>query len=286
MKVRFFTFEQYHGKGNIGSTRIRVHNLIKHWPEAELYKYGENPDVLVFQKVYVQPDYRLPEHFEGIKILDICDPDWSGNELQNVKETVDVMDGVTCPTESIKEFLSQLTDKPIKVIPDRHDFRELPPPRPHNGKIAKAVWFGFKQNAELLQFAIPSLERRGIHLTIISNDDPAVWRWANDPEKFRDTLYEYKKYEHEDILKDLSNADVCVLPEGSRPKDRFKSNNRTTLCYFAGVPVAKDSDDLERLDDPAAREKEIKDNLAIAKRDYDVSLSIRDMQEFIKELSS
>ena len=249
MKVRFFTFEQYHGKGNIGSTRIRVHYLIKNWDEAELYKYGENPDVLIFQKVYLQPDYRFPEHFEGIKILDICDPDWL-SEQQNVVETINVMDGVTVPTESLKEFLEQVTDKPVRVIPDRHHFDTLPPLRPHNGKIRKAVWFGFKQNAELLQFAIPSLGRRGIHLTVISNDDPAVWRWANDPEKYRESLYEFKKYEHEDILNELSNADACILPEGARPKDRFKSNNRTTLCWFAGCPVAKDSDDLDRLDDP------------------------------------
>ena len=124
MKVRFFTFEQYHGKGNIGSTRIRVHYLIDRWDEAELYRYGENPDVLIFQKVYLQPDYRFPEHFEGIKILDICDPDWL-SEQQNVVETINAMDGVTCPTESLKEFLEQLTDKPIRVIPDRHNFPVL-----------------------------------------------------------------------------------------------------------------------------------------------------------------
>lgn len=192
MKVRFFTFEQYHGKKNIGSTRIRVHNLIKHWDEAELYKYGENPDVMVFQKVYMQPDYHFPKHFEGIKILDICDPDWL-SEQQNVVETINAVDGVTCPTETLKEFLEQLSDKPVRVIPDRHEFDTLPDLRSHSGKIRKAVWFGFKQNAELLQFAIPTLERRGIHLTVISNDDPACWRWANDPDKYRAALYDFKK---------------------------------------------------------------------------------------------
>lgn len=283
MKVRFFTFEQYHGKGNIGSTRIRVHYLIDRWDEAELYKYGENPDVLIFQKVYLQPDYRFPEHFEGIKILDICDPDWL-SEQQNVVETIGVMDGVTCPTESLKEFLEQLTDKPVRVIKDRHNFPVLPTFKKHKGKIARAVWFGFKQNAELLQFALPSLERRGIHLTVISNDDPSAWRWAQDPEKYRDSMYEFKKYDNDEILDDLAFADVCILPEGTRPKDRFKSNNRTTLCYFAGVPIAKDSDDLDRLDDPREREKDIKTNRTIALDKYQVQLSVKEMQEFIEEL--
>ena len=58
-RVAFQTFESFHGKKNIGSTNIRVHQLIKHWEEAELYKYGQNPDVMIFQKVYWLPDYRF-----------------------------------------------------------------------------------------------------------------------------------------------------------------------------------------------------------------------------------
>lgn len=85
-------------------------------------------------------------------------------------------------------------------------------------------------------------------------------------------------------MSDLSNADVCILPEGTRPKDRFKSNNRTTLCWFAGVPIAKDSDDLDRLDDPMEREKDIKANRTIAQNDYDVQLSVKDLKQFIDEL--
>ena len=75
-KVSFFTFEAFHAKSNVGSTKIRVHNLIKYWEEAELYKYGEKPDVMIFQKVYVNKDYKLPVTFPAVKILDICDPDW------------------------------------------------------------------------------------------------------------------------------------------------------------------------------------------------------------------
>ena len=58
MNIKFFTFEKMHGKKNIGSTRIRVTNLLKYWPEASIYKYGEKPDVMIFQKVYIQGEYR------------------------------------------------------------------------------------------------------------------------------------------------------------------------------------------------------------------------------------
>ena len=73
--VRFMTFEQYHGKRNIGSTRIRVRNLLKHWKEADIYKYGENPDVLIFQKVYMTGEtyrstaYKFHKYFPGTKIV-------------------------------------------------------------------------------------------------------------------------------------------------------------------------------------------------------------------------
>ena len=220
---------------------------------------------------------------QGIKILDICDPDWL-SEQQNVVETINVMDGVTVPTESLKEFLEQLTDKPVRVIPDRHNFPVLPTFKKHTGKISRAIWFGFRQNAELLQFAIPTLERRGISLTVVSNDDPSVWRWAKDPEKYRDSMYTFKKYDNDEILDDLAFADVCILPEGTRPKDRFKSNNRTTLCWFAGCPVAKDSDDLDRLDDPGMREKEARSMRTIAEKEYKVDLSVKELKQFIEEL--
>lgn len=168
--VRFLTFEQYHGRNGVGSTRLRVHNLIKNWPEAGLYKYGENPDVLVFQKVYIQQDWHFIKHFEGIKILDICDPDWLSHE--HIKETIDAVDAVTCPTEALADFLKQLTDKPVVVIPDRFDMSYVPDMRLQDGQVDKVLWFGYKQNAEIMRFVIPTLEKLKIKLKVISNEDP------------------------------------------------------------------------------------------------------------------
>lgn len=276
--VRFLTFEQYHGKKGVGSTRLRVHNLIKYWPEADLYKYGENPDVLVFQKVYCAADYKFPKNFPNIKILDICDPDWL--DMQGVKETVDAVDGVTCPTEALAEFLRQLTDKPIKVIPDRHEIPNIKSRRIHTGKVRKAVWFGYKQNAELLQWAVPSLEKRGVHLTVISNDDPQAQRWGQDYEK----LYTFKKYSQDTILHDLAINDVCILPQGNRPQDRFKSNNKTTLAWLSGTPVVTTAEELDALMDSSNRNMEAEARQEQARDEYNVQLSVKDMKEFINEL--
>lgn len=279
--IRFLTFEQYHGKANVGSTKLRVHNLIKYWPEAGLYKYGENPEALIFQKVYCQPDYKFPAHFPGIKILDICDPDWMDH--QNVKETVDAVDGVTVPTEALAEFLRQLTDKPVRVIPDRHDMGAIPTPKKHLGKAQRVVWFGYKQNALLMQIYIPLIERLGLELMVISNEDPMMQRWADFPEEF-EPKYSFKKYDQETILTDLQESDICLLPIGNRPVDRFKSDNKTTLAWLASLPVAKDGDSLIKLVDADERQKEVDDRFSFSVDNYDCRKSVEEMKAFIQEI--
>lgn len=271
--IRFFTFSQYHNKPNTGSTKIRVNNLIKYWPEADLYKYGENPDVLIFQKVYMQADYSYHAHFKGKKILDVCDPDWL--DQQAIKKTVDNVDAVTVPTEPLADFIRQLTDKPVVVIPDRHDVEVFDKPKNHYGDAKKLVWFGYKQNAELLKSAIPYIERNGYELTIISNDPPNLPTEFNfvkhptTPEEFKEEMLKY---------------DICILPEGTRPEDRFKSNNKTTKAWMCGVPVATCAEDLERLKSAENRQKEAQECYAKAVKEYDCKLSIKQMKELIENL--
>lgn len=279
--IRFFTFEQYHGKRNIGSTKLRVHNLIKYWPEAAIYKYAEQVDVMIYQKVYTTQDYKFQKYFKGIQILDICDPDWFEGALIN--ETVSYMDGVTCPTQEMADFIRQFTDKPIKVIPDRHDQENIKPLKEHTGEAKSVVWYGYKQNAELLTSAIPTIETLGLSLTIISNTDPMLWKWANEPEEYQNK-YTFIKYDEATILDDLRRHDIAVLPQGVRPQDRFKSNNRTTRVWLAGVPVATDGDELRALLDPTERNKQAKANYELATKEYNVTKSVEEMKEFIKTL--
>jgi len=69
MKIGIYTFELKDGRKDIGSSRIRGHWLAKYWPEAEIFKYGKQYDVVIFQKAY---DLHYASEFKGLKILDLC----------------------------------------------------------------------------------------------------------------------------------------------------------------------------------------------------------------------
>lgn len=279
MVVRAFTYSQYHGKSEpVGSDYIRIRQMLKYWPEAALYRYGENPDVLIFEKVYCYEDYKFPVHFEKKKILDICDPDWL--EGVNIVETCHAVDAVTCPTEPLATFLRQFTKK-VVVIPDRFDLSVIPEPKKHTQRAKTAVWFGYSHNADCLRPAIPMIEQLGLDLLIISNDDPIVNRWGI---RGREEYYRFKKYNEDTIYHDLQRADFAILPDGLRPNDVFKSNNKTIKANLAGLPVAKTPEDVEAFMEPENRQKWIDDNLHQIRQDYDIRRSVEQYKELINEL--
>lgn len=284
--VRFFTFEQYHAKRQVGSTEIRVHNLIKHWREASLYKYGENPDVLIFQKVFVTQDYTFPVHFKNLKILDITDPDWLDGSL--IKRTVDAMDAIVTPTETLADFVRQMTDKPVKVIKDRYDISKAPAaPKTHRGKVKEAVWFGYSHNAEVLQQTglVYSLERRNINLTIISDRDPQIFKFAQKPEDYQ-KRYTFVRYDEQEIWKQLPYFDVAITIKGNRPRDRFKSENRAVRAWLCGLPTPQTADDLETLNDPIKRTKVSHKLYETAIKEYNVTKSVDEYKDLIDELNT
>lgn len=285
MKIKFFTFSQFHNKiPPTGSTYLRVNQLIKYWPEASLYKYGENPDVLIFQKVYVADDYQFPVHFKGIKILDICDPDWL-TWMANVKETCDAMNAVVCPTEGLKKFLSQITDTPIKIIKDRMDVEILPKPIKHTKPAETVVWFGYAHNAETLKPALHFIQEHNLHLLIISDEDPFAWRWSEEPEELK-KRYTYKKYIEDTANAQIQKADFAVFPTGTRPQDVFKSENKTVRANLLGLPVANDIESFEKYLDPKARQEWFDTSYVTIKQEYDVRKSVEEYKELIKELEN
>ena len=280
LSVRFFPFEAFHGKRDVGSSKIRVHNLVERWPEAELYKYGENPDVLIYQKVYVTDEFTFPEHFEGIQILDICDPDWMQIDVQ-IRRTVDAVDAVVCPTEAIKNFISQMTDKPVRVIKDRFDVSSFPGPKTHQGKAKKAVWFGYAHNADLLQDALNGLKSRDMELTIISDVDPMIYPYADDD--YTERIH-WKPYYNQTILENLQEHDICVLPAGMRPQDHFKSENKDMIARLCGLPVAKTGEDLDSLVEAEDRNSSVRSWHQYVREEYDVAKSVHEYQQLIGEL--
>ena len=286
MNIRYFDFTKFHGKRQTGSTTIRVDQLIKYWPEAEKYKYGQKADVLIWQKVYWLPDWHFQEHYNGgLQILDICDPDWLDNAY--IKRTIDCMDAVVVPTKPLQEFIQQMTDKPIVIIKDRFDLDKAPKePKQHEGKVKSAIWFGYSHNADLMQFAIRSLEARKIKLTVYSDNDPILWHYADSPEDFRKNLYQYRQYKETDFYNEMQKHDVCLMPKGFRPKDIFKSENRTVKAWLAGLPVAGNADELDALQDDKVRNKVVQLNYKKAIAEYDVVKSVKEYQELIDELKN
>lgn len=282
--VRFQTFEQFHNKSGVGSTRLRVHNLIKNWDEAELYKYGEKADVLIFQKVYSTYDYTLPLTYPGIKILDTCDPDWTQSPDIYIAKTCKAMDAVVVPTKAMQKFLQQLTDKPVKVIKDRFDLTEFPKPKRHRGKAKTIVWFGYAHNSELLKFAVPSFEKRGMNLIVISNEDPMAYKWATKPQEYINK-YTYKKYLHETVYTELQKADMCIMPKGYRPQDTFKSENKTVIAQLCGLPVVTTSDELDGMLEADARNLHIANVYDTLRKEYDCKKSVDEYKELISQLS-
>jgi len=268
--IRFFTYSQFHNKRPVvGSTYLRVNQVMKYWPESGLYKYGENPEVLIFQKVYASADYKFPIHFEGIKILDICDPDWL--EGVAIKETVDAMDAVTVPSKTMQDFIIQLTDKPVVVIPDRFDMEFVPSPKEHTQKAKTVVWFGYSHNAELLQPACNLLNELKLNLIVISNDNPLLFR---NPNSINEELYSFERYDEKNIYTKLQEADFALLPKGFRPQDKYKSNNKTVKAILAGLPVAHDKETVLKFLEPNNRVEYLESNYGKMRQGYDVKKSV------------
>lgn len=281
LSIRYLTYSMFHNKDPVvGSTFIRVNQLMKYWPEAKLYRYGENPDAIIFQKVYAAYDYKFPKHFEGIKILDICDPDWM--EGLDVADTARAMDAITCPTEAMAQFMRQLTPSPVYVVPDRWDMANFKrPPKEHRNEAKTVIWFGYAHNAETLKPALRTINELGLNLVIVANDDPILHRFdVRDPKEY----YRYVKFSQESIDSELRKADFAILPGDFRPFGRFKSDNKTTKAILNGLPVAKDGEQVRAFMSGENRQKWIDENYATIKEEYDVRKSVQQMKDIIAEL--
>lgn len=275
--IRFFTASQFHNKHPmIGSTFIRVQQLLKYWPEADLYKFGENPEVLIFQKVYNSVDYHFPEHFEGMKILDMCDPDWLDGRTE-VVSTINAVDAVTVSSEALAKFIRQLTDKPVIHVPDRFDLEALPPLRVHKDHDnLTAIWFGYSHNAVVVKPALKLLDELNIKLRVVSNEDPFLSRWMQKEN------YKYIKYDEDTIYEEMQKADFAIIPQGFRPRDIFKSNNRTVKSILAGLPVSHDAKTLRDFQFAENRNAWLKDHYDKTCQEYDVRKSVKQYQDIIE----
>lgn len=274
--IRYFSHDRYHGKDqSSGSTFIRMKQLEKYWTNFSPYKYGEKPDVFIFQKVYNTPDYRFPEHYPGLKILDICDPDWLDDV--GIVDTCKYMDVVVVPTKAMQDFISQFHSH-VVIIPDRFDIDILPKPKEHTQTARTVAWFGYAHNSVLLKPAMHLIEELHLNLLMVSNDDPIADRWGV---RKREDFYKFVKYREETFYTELLNADFVVLPEGNRPVDLFKSNNKTVKVNLIGLPVARTADEVRLYMDAKERQLWFDNNYVKIKEEYDVRKSVEEYKNVI-----
>ena len=225
------------------------------------------------------PDYKLHEQMKCIKILDLCDPDWL--EGAPIKATVDAVDAVTCSSQGLVDFIRQITDKPVVLIPDRFDLNIIPNiKKVYTGKARSVVWFGYRHNSDLLKPAINLIEKHNLKLTVISNEKPVFMQYG------KEVKFEFVKYDEASIYTELIKHDFAILPAGNRPIDIFKSDNKTIKANLAGLPVAFDDITLEKYIDPKNRQDWFDTNYDIIAKEYDVKNSIKQLKELIDEIKS
>lgn len=274
MKIGLLPFDVKHGRqiGSIGSSMIRCHWPVKYWDEAEIFKMGQKYDAVVFQKVYWE---QFLDTYDGIKILDLADPDWLSNDVEIVR-VAELFDAITCSSIGLTDYLKQIIkNKPIHFVPDRVDLTFFDNPKEHFHKAKTVAWFGYYHNAkEVLPQILPLLFEHNLKLLVISNNKFEITNTYGVEIENRDFSWDTIKY-------DLQRADILVNPLANKVKYKFKSSNKTLIAWACGLPVANSPDEIERFLDPKDRTDEMEIRQTELEEKWDCKLSIKQYMDII-----
>jgi hypothetical protein len=279
--IALCTMEKFDNRmfNSVGSSRIRMRWMLPYWDEAEEYVIGKKYDIMIFQKVYWP---KMMDEFEGVKILDLCDPDWLENKP--VFMFVDKVDAVTTSTQALADYVQKLRpDALVKCIPDRCYLPESKPIKTEfNDEIKKLVWFGYSHNAHYLNSVYEELIRRGLELVIVSEspiEPPLMYRGKI---KIHNVAFNY-----ESLNREMIKYDAILLPDPyGDERAKYKSNNKTLQAWALGMPVIKVPEDLDRLASKEARMKESQMRLQEIKDKWDVRYSVDEYKALIEEIKA
>jgi hypothetical protein len=278
IKTGFLTFEAYHKRKDIGSSRIRAFNICNKWQEAgpdigeaKPFVVGEKYDAVVYQKVYWVDHAKA---YKGFKILDMCDPDFLhwGYPIQEMIQNVDV---ITVSSPALEEKLKGITDKPVYLVNDGIMICPDDPIKLHKGKAKKVVWYGYAENFPLLDACMPALNKLDLELIVISSK-PYVLTGAY-PVKI--TNYPWSI----NWKKDIVRGDIVLNPTLKTGKWKYKSNNKTTQAWALGMPVASSEEELTAFVDETNRQKEAEKRLTEVFSEWTTERSVEKLKEIISK---
>lgn len=226
MRVGFVLKENFKGRyQQVGSSRIRGHWIMKHWPGAEEYdKRNETKyDAIIFQKVSWP---RVVRRFEGVKVYDICD----------IKPKIDKEMGEWCDVFVAPNhfLLERFQPKPCYVIRDGHDpdFYKVEGRVKIRDKVEWVSWFGYHTGFPLLNTMIPMVRRLGLKLKVISDQ--------NHPD-----ADESVKYDDSTINRELLSTEVVLDPRDYETwKNPPEVSHKTGHAMKLGLPVASRPEEL------------------------------------------
>lgn len=283
MEVGFVTMEKVANRpiNTVGTSRIRARWVAKYWPEAEEWIIGKKYDVLIFQKAWWED---MIENFKGIKIMDIADPEWLDNRAHPYFGLMAKCDAVTTSTPTLANYVRQLIQHiPVVCIPDRLDLKEHQQYKKKYGKgeAKSCVWFGYSHNFHYVEKTFDKLMEKNLALTVVSNK-PLTTTGDYSALKLRNVTYDYRMV-HSEIMR----HDIVLLPSTTEDlRGKFKSNNKDLTAMALGMPIAKEPEDLDRLMDPKAREKEGKAGRKEAIEKHDVRLSVVQYKQLISNIKN
>ena len=274
LKIGFLGFDQWKGKPNIGSSRIRCDWPINYWPEAERFKQGVKYDVVIFQKAYWVDFAKV---FTGVKILDMCDPDWlDGNK---VVEMIQHVDAITTSSMELAKYISSICDKPVAFIPDRIDPSFHRQKKQHVGRAKSAVWFGYAHNFPALDSAVKALADLKLDLIVISNQP------YHAPTSLVDKINVINfTWGAETVNDDILRGDIVINPKLPTGRFKFKSDNKTITSWALGMPVALNDKDLKAFVEESGRKAEVEKRLKEVADQYDVKRSVEEYKHLIDEI--
>ena len=281
MKIGILSNEQWANaqKGSVGSSRIRVKWPLHYWPEAEEFKIGKKYDAIIFQKAYFIDFMKV---YDGVKILDLCDPDWM--EGKPVVEAIELCDAVTVSSLGLFEYVEKITKKPVFYVPDRVDVVIHSQKKVHEGRAKSAVWFGYHHNQITIDAVIPTLKRLGLTLTVISDLPYYPQSSIEGVDKLWIT-HNVKniKFDSETINDELvAGGDFILNYRPETGKFRFKSDNKTLIAWALGMPVVRSSEDIERFMDPEERKREVEARQLEIAQKWTVDKSVAEYRNVIR----